>query len=264
MPSLAELQRDFSGALLDPDRPVPAAVAASTGVVARRFDVYRNNVVVGLVEALSVTYPAVARLVGDEFFRGAAGVFVRRAPPRSPLLFDYGGGFADFLDGFEPARSVPYLGDVARLEWAWNEAYHAADAPTLDPAALAAIPPDRLAELCIKMHPATRLVPSRYPIVTLVAANRGPAMADAVRLPEGGEDALVCRRGIEVGLHLLPTGGMVFLAALAAGRPLGLAAEEATAAAVDFDLGATLTCLLHSGAATRLVIDAPLNGARGG
>ena len=132
MPVLADLQAAFAGALLDPAKAAPTALSSSEGRrQSRRFDVYRNNVTVSLVEALESAFPAVCRLVGAEFFKAAARVYVRQQPPRSPVMLFYGETFPEFLETFEPAAGVPYLGDVARLEWARLKAYHAADAAAL-------------------------------------------------------------------------------------------------------------------------------------
>src|SRR5690606_15015602 len=107
----------------DPEQAVPGAVMAhSAGIPARRFAVYRNNVVVGLVNALAARFPALQRIVGEEFFRAMAQLYVRAHPPRSRLLMEYGDGFADFIAAFEPAAELPYLADIARLEAARTRA----------------------------------------------------------------------------------------------------------------------------------------------
>jgi hypothetical protein len=103
-------------AILDPGAPTPAGLADGAGRPAtRRFAVYRNNVVASLSEALEVAFPAIAKLVGNGFFRAMAGIFVRAHPPRSPLMMLYGAEFPDFLATFAPVAHLPYLADVARL-----------------------------------------------------------------------------------------------------------------------------------------------------
>ena len=253
MPQLADLQDQFAGALLDARLDTPAEVISPDGSAAgKRFNVYRNNVAVSLTESLAATYPAVHRLVGDEFFRGAAGIYLRREPPQSPVMLDYGAGFAAFLDGFAPAQSVRYLGDVARLEWAWNRSYYAADAPMLDPSALAAVGQGRLGAVRFEMHPAARLVRSAYPIVSLFTANRDGAVTETIRLPDHGEDGLVVRPRFDVEVMALPEGGGVFAEMLAAGRPLADAAAAAQEAHSFFDLSTNLANLLRAGAFTAL------------
>ena len=120
------MQSEFSKALLEPSQPTPQGVIRPDGKPAgKRFDVYRNNVVVSLIGALGDGYPAVRKTVGEKFFDAVASVYVRSHPPKTPLMIFYGDSFADFLDRFEPAQQIPYLADVARLEWARRRAYHA-------------------------------------------------------------------------------------------------------------------------------------------
>ncbi len=139
MRPLAERQRGFAAALLDAALPMPQGLVGPDGEPSpKRFAVYRNNVVVGLTETLKDAFPAVRRIVGPEFFQAMARAYVVLEPPRSPILLDYGAGFPDFIGPFEPAAVLPYLADVARIERAWAEAYHAPEAPPIDPAAFPA------------------------------------------------------------------------------------------------------------------------------
>ncbi len=145
---------EFAAAILDPDRPVPAGLIGPDGEPsAKRFAVYRNNVVAGLCDTLKAAFPAVRRIVGDAFFAAMARTYVLREPPNSPLMLDYGAGFAGFVDAFEPAAALRYLSDVARLERAWVEAYHAPEAEPLDPTVLAGIAPDELPHISLLLHP---------------------------------------------------------------------------------------------------------------
>jgi len=114
--TLASFQDRFVRTLLDPELPAPPA-----------FAVYRNTVTKGCIDALQANYPAVARLVGDEWFRAAALRFVRAHPPRAPMLVEYGEGFCAFLESFAPAAELPYLPAVARLDRLWTECHLASD-----------------------------------------------------------------------------------------------------------------------------------------
>jgi hypothetical protein len=176
---------------------------------------------------------------------------VRAMPPASPLLFEYGRDFPDFIERYEYAQPMPWLADVARIERAWLDAYHAADAPPLPADALAAIPPERLAESVFIAHPATRLVRSRHPSVTIFAANRGdgPVGRIEARVPE---DALVTRPGLEVTVRRLPPGGAAMLTRLMQGEPLGAAVAAAFAESPEFDLPANVAGLLDAGAFTAI------------
>jgi hypothetical protein len=236
----------FAGALLDPSRPAPAATQRRDGrSVDRRFAVYRNNVAVALIGALEARYPVVRRLVGDDFFRGMAGAFVAAEKPRSPALMLYGDAFPDFVARFPPAGAIPFLADVARLESAWVEAYHAAEAETLGVDALTSIASGVLETLRLRPHPAARLLRSAHPAASIWAAAQS---ADEPRRPEvwAAEEALVTRPDADVFVRVLPPGGFAFAAALFSGASLGEAATIATAD--DFDPGAHLIGLIEAGA----------------
>ncbi|NGO55843.1 DNA-binding domain-containing protein [Allomesorhizobium camelthorni] len=238
---------DFAGPLLDPERPPPAFIAGPNGKAAKkRYAVYRNNVTVSLINALAATFPATLRITGVDFFRAMARFHVRATPPTSPLLFEYGYDFPDFIERYEYAGSMPWLADVARIERAWLDAYHAADAAPLPPQALASIPPAHLADTILTPHPATRIVRSRYPAVTIFAANRvgGPVTPIEASEPE---DALVTRPGMEVVVRRLPPGGAVFLTRLLAGEPLAAAAEAALTDDSEFDLSANIAGMIEAG-----------------
>jgi hypothetical protein len=238
----------FAPPLLDPERDPPERVAGPNGKAARkRYAVYRNNVTVSLINALRAVYPATERITGADFFRAMARFHVRETPPTSPLLFEYGREFPDFIERYEHARSLPWLADVARIERAWLDAYHAADAQPLAPHALASISPERLVDTILEPHPATRVVRSRFAAVTIFSANRSDAPVGRITAAEG-EDGLVTRPGLDVVVRHLPPGGAVFLINLIAGEPLGSAAEAAFADSSNFDLSVNLAGMLEAGA----------------
>jgi hypothetical protein len=224
----------FSAALLSPDAPAPDLVTGPRGKRAeKRYNVYRNNVTVSLIAALSSIFPAVERITGEDFFRAMARFHVRETPPASPLLFEYGRDFADFIDRYEHAQDMPWLSDVARIERAWLEAYHAADAPTLRPEALATIPPEELGDVTFQPHPATRLISSAYPAVTIFAMNRSGPVGRVENRPEEG---LITRIDDEVTVRYLPPGGAAFLGALLSGECLAAAVAAGLEAEPAFDL----------------------------
>lgn len=253
MSPLAERLHAFGAALLDPGRPVPPGLVGPEGAPsALRFGVYRNNVMVGLVEALRANFPAVARLVGEPFFTVMARDFARAAPPAAPMMHDYGADFPAFVATFGPASGIGYLADVARIERAVTEAYHAAEADALDPAALAAIPPHRAGELRPRVHPSLRVVRSRHPALTIWRMNTGDGRPGPVDLGAGGEDALVVRPAAGVELRAMPPGGFEFVDALAMGSSLATAAAAALRADARFDLAGNLGELIAIGAFARL------------
>lgn len=245
------LQSSFAAALTDLHELAPPGVRSWTGTSRRRFAVYRNNVVTGLVDALAARFPVAQRIVGEAFFAAMAQVFVARCPPASPALLEYGGAFAQFVQGFEPAFELPYLPDVIRLEDARVRAYHARDAEPLSRDDLASIPLDRLAALAFDMHPSTALVRSPYPIVTIWAMNVGELELAPIE-DWSGEDALVVRPELSVHVHRLPAGGAAFVERLLAGDTLGVAAQTAMLESAEFDLVATLTTILSAGLLTSI------------
>jgi hypothetical protein len=253
----ASFQTSFADALLDADRPIPHGVIAHNAASpTRRFGVYRNNVVSSLVKALERRFPVVEKIVGDEFFAAMARVFVTEQPPRSPLLAAYGDDFPAFVAAFAPARDLPYLADIARLEAARTRAYYAADATPVGADQFATLDGEVAGDLCIAMHPSTEVVRSRFPIVTIWAMNSGEQELAPVE-DWRGEDALVARPHLDVQVRMLPPGGATFLLALAAGRPLGEAAEAALADEPDFDLTCNLAGLIGSGLAREILIPGP-------
>ena len=242
----------FAGALLDPDRAIPAAVAGPNGKAARkRYNVYRNNVTVSLINAMAAMFPATQRITGPDFFRAMARFHVRAIPPTSPLLFEYGRDFPEFIERYEYARPMPWLASVARIERAWLDAYHAADAEPLAPQALALIPPERLADVVLTPHPATRIVCSCFPAVTIFAANRSADPVGHIAATEP-EDALVTRPHLAVIVRRLPAAGAVFLKCLIAGEPLDAAVSAALAEHPEFDLPANIAGMLRAGAFTAI------------
>jgi Putative DNA-binding domain len=252
----ASTQDAFASALLDAARPIPAALTShTTREPVKRFAVYRNNVVVGLIDALADRFPVTSRLVGEEFFRAMARIYVTAHPPQSPLLMVYGDGFPDFIAGFAPAAEVIYLADVARLEAARTRAYHAADAETVDPRELAALDQHMLGGLRILPHPSAQIVRSPHPIVTIWAMNSGELALGPIE-DWRGEDALVVRPRLDVEVRSLPRGGAAFLAALLAGEALAAAIEAAQRESADFDLVVNLAGLMTAGVATAVSVPA--------
>lgn len=241
---------DFTPALLAPGRPPPAIIAGPNGKAAgKRYNVYRNNVTVSLINALAATFPATQRITGVDFFRAMARFHVRATPPTSPLLFEYGHGFPDFIERYEYAQPMPWLADVARIERAWLDAYHAADEAPLAPQALALLPPENLADTNFTPHPATRIVRSPFPAVSIFAANRKDGPVSPMEAIEA-EDALVTRPDLEVTVRHLPPGGAVFLLRLIAGETLGEAVVAAFSDYPRFDLSASIAGMIAAGAFT--------------
>jgi hypothetical protein len=253
----ASFQSAFANALLDLEQPTPPGLgAAGVADPPRRFAVHRNNMVAGLVKTLAARFPAVVNSVGTEFFDVMARAFVLAHPPRSPLLACYGDAFPNFIDAFAPVREVAYLADLARIEAARTRAYHAADAAPVLADVFAALAIEAASTMRLELHPSVEIICSSHPIVTIWAMNSGRRPLAPIE-NWCGEDALVARPHLEVEVHLLPPGGAEFLLALAAGRSLGEAAQDALDARPRFNLTDNMAGLIGCGLAGRIVTAAP-------
>jgi hypothetical protein len=243
MPSLRELQRSFVAATLFGD----VAALAAAGVIAKGLDaaarlgVYRNNILGNYRKALAASYPVVLRLVGAPFFNAAVDAFVRAHPSTRGDVNRYGGELARFLAAYPPARGLGYLPDVARLEWALDQAGIAADAQPLDLAALGSVPAGELDTLRFVLHPSAHLIASPYPILHIWRVNQPDYDGEvAVDLGEGGDALLVLRTAQGVSIEPLAPGEHALLAAFGAGATLATAAKRAAMAEPAFDLTASL------------------------
>ncbi len=251
MPSTVNVQAEFAGALLSTARPVPAGInGAAQGRAERRFAVYRNTVAAGLIAALQGRFPVVERLVGEDFFRAMARAYVALEPPSSPLLFRYGDGFPDFIARFTPAAPLPYLADVARLEYARGVAYHAADRDPLPPASFAALDKGRLADFTVTLHPSVVIVTSAFPILSIWLANQSETVTPLRH--RAAELALVSRPYFDVETRRLQPGTDAFLSALKGGATIGAAVEAGAEASTDFSAAEALATLLGANIAVEL------------
>lgn len=229
----------FAQALLNPDAALPPGLVDPEGRPApKRFSVYRNNVASSLTLALEAGFPTVRALVGDQFFAAMALIFLRAHPPRSRMLMLYGEEFPAFLAGFPPVAHLGYLPDVAWLELAMRESYHAADAAPLPEAEFQRLLGADIAGLRLILAPALRLLRSDWPVVSIWEAHQ----------PDGGpqpraeaEAALILRPEFDPHPHRLPVGGAEFIGGLLAGRTLG---ESLDLAGPQTDLAAILGLLI--------------------
>ncbi len=242
MSSLFELQQRFAAALRDPQARPPVASSP------RRFGVHRNNVAAGIFAVVAARFPAVRRIVGDDFFLAMASSYIEQSPPRSPILMRYGETFATFVAGFEPAADVPYLADVARLEWLQHEAYHAADATPIAAQELASVALDRIAELKFRLHPTLRLFASELPALSIWRTNAKPGEVLPAKFATEPEYALILRPSLEVDTHRIDAAMYAFVAALHEGQALVTAAERAMSRANHVDLQTSLASLITMGA----------------
>jgi hypothetical protein len=252
MPALLELQQALRAQLLG-EAPPPDEESAL------RLAIYRNTCLSTLVNALRLSFPAVQRLVGAEFFDASARAFIRRQPPASAWLNDYGGGFAGFLSGFVPAATLPYLADVARLEWTVNRALHAEDASGLDLARLALLAESARARVSFTAHPGLSLLRLEFPADAIWRAvlDQDAAAMAAIDLASGPVHLLIERDASGVQVRRLNVARWQFTARLCAGEPLYAALDDRA----DADISAWLAEHLSSGRFIAFDLRAPPTGA---
>lgn len=240
-------QAYFSRAVLDPALNVPAGLSTWNGSdPASRFAVYRNNVVVSLIDALADTFPVTQALVGEAFFRAMARVFLQTNQVKTRVLTWLGASFADFIETFPPATCLTYLSDVARLEMLRVRAYHAADAQPIELQILsqALADPDALGGLKLRLHPSAYLLKSQHAVWSLWAAHQDILSVEAIK-SELAQTVLVFRRDLNVEILNLSMAQGHFVTLLMAGEGLALAADAAVEHDQLFELGAFLAHLIR-------------------
>jgi hypothetical protein len=263
MPSLRELQAGFAAALFDAGSAREAPALRADGISpALRLGFYRTNVMENYRKALAATYPAIERLVGPGCFAHLAYEYARRHASQSGDVGAHGERFADFLERHAVSRDLPYLSEVARLEWAIDESFYEADRGALRLERLAAVPPEQVAALRLHLAPPCRLLRSRYPLLRIWQISQPDHTGDErVDLDAGGVELLVRREGYAVQVEPLCAAEYAMLDALRAGYGFGEAFDYALALDAAFDAGAFLRKHVASGVVCDFTVPAEVLAA---
>jgi hypothetical protein len=242
MSELLESQRGFAAALRDAEASSRASrwLAGDAALVTQRLAIYRANAAASAAKALAAAYSVLRQVVGDEFFDGLARDYLRAWPSACGNLYEYGGEFAAFLAQFPHARSLPYLPDLARLEWLVHRAYGAADAQPWDPAGLIAVAPESPGAIRFEWAAGTAVMNSAFPIAHIWTIHQPEHAGEFTVDWSVAERALVARAGLRVTVTALEVGDAAFIIAALAGGTLDDAATAALTADPAFDLGALL------------------------
>ena len=243
-------QTEFRAAIFDPEMAIP--VSLTDGVeqpTGKRFNIYCNNVIVSLKDALSESFPVISKLIGPQNFANLAGLYVRNHPPSDPRMMLYGTEFPAFLERFQPLQHVEYLADVARLELAQRYAYHAADAMPINPAIFGELPPEALAGSTVQFAPAMHIIRSSWPVLDIWHFN----MTEGAPQPSASaQDVLIARAEFDPVMLSMPAGSAELIALLQNQTTLGDALETIEQSHPDFDFSALLGLLLQTGALVAL------------
>jgi hypothetical protein len=249
MHSLRDLQAGFAAALFNPSASRDAPGIRSAGISpAVRLGFYRTNVFENYRKALAVTYPAVQTLIGSGLFDALAQDYTRRYSSRSGDVGAQGAHFAEFISRHPVARQLPYLADIARLEWCLEESFNEADTPPLSLERLAAVAPEQCEQLRFLLAASARLISSRYPIDRIwQICQPGHTGDEQIDLDAGGVDLLVRRQGYAVTTERLDTAELAMLTALASGYTFAEAFDYARSMRAAFDPAAFLPRFLANG-----------------
>lgn len=251
---LNKVQQGFRDCITDEAPDAFMAIFKGGGVSAEnRMKVYRNNVIRSLSNAVTVVYPLTEKLVGAEFLKEAVRQYVVANLPDQGNLNFYGATFPEFIRAYEPARGLPYLYDMARLEWAWEMATLAQDDEKLDPARLQEIPEDRIPYLRFTLRDSVRLIRSQYPLDKIVDFCRAETQDGTLDISGGAETHLmVIRPELQTQMRKTSNGEWILLSELRDRRTLLDAAEKAAEADASFGLAAILQKHLELGTFTEI------------
>jgi hypothetical protein len=238
---LRETQLGFQAALLGGSVDAAPEIRAGQLTAERRFAIYRHNVFSTLRGALADEYPVTKRIVGEGFFNHLADQFIRATPSPAGDLNQFGREWAGYLAAHAEVAALPYLPDVARLEWYWHCAFHAADVAAFDVARLASVPAEQHGALRFRCNPAATLMASRFPLFKIWQVNQPDYAGEmAIDWDVPGDHLVISREGVECTLRVLAKADFRFLQALFAGDNLEMAADAGFACDADFDLQSAL------------------------
>ena len=239
---LNDMQRRFKETILDhpdvvanPPEDLYAVFDEGDIALSNRLKVYRNNIVGSLTDVMIASFPAIEKLVGKEFMEGMARSFILAHPPSQGCLNQYGSGFAEFIEAFEPAKGLPYLPDIARLEIALNDAYYASDDIALSENALAQIAPEDLSEITLKPRSSVYLLQSNYPIHDIRDFALSEDQSDAPDIDSGPAYLMVYRPKLDTEIIILEHAEFEILSLFQAGEALGQAVETIMSKSPDFN-----------------------------
>lgn len=253
--------KTFARSLLAADEQIPAGLKVWDGSdPSERYGIYRNAVIVSLIDALADTFRVTQLLVGEDFFRWMAREYVKQSPPQSPVLAHYGANFPEFISAFESTASLPYLADVSRLEYELLQAFHAEDVLPISTSDLSCLldKPDKLFDYTFEFNPATRLIYSQFPIFSIWQAHQ--ADGDFAKIdPNKSQSALIFRIDFNTRLFEVNNADANFISQLEAGHCLGQAYENCQISLnAKPDVASVISMLINTNSLTGIKLDTPM------
>jgi hypothetical protein len=243
--SLRDTQAAFAAHLCGRDHPgLVAAIGGDSRTALQRLQLHRHHVTRSVGAVLAATFPTVAAVVGQEFFGLLARDFMIGTALEDPVLSRYGEHFPQFVTARQDMHGLPYLADVARLDWALNVAFHAGVEPRLSAADLTGWPQDALLSLSVRLPTGSSLIESAYPLDLIWQTSQPSSAVDKVDLAAGPACLMVFRRSEDAAFAVFSPGEAAFIKRLHRGDRLAIAAEHASRVEEDFDVAATFGRML--------------------
>lgn len=238
----SKLMLSHPDAVSKPDPALTPLFTCNENVLPMRLQIYQNNVVGSLTRAMQLTYPLIVILTGEGFAASLMRSFVRDNPPREACLARYGKGFDRYIESYAPARNLPYLADIARLEWAMNESFYAQDDSALHPSGLQNVPGCELADVTLQLRSSVRLLESGWPLLAIreFCLQDDRDESETLDLDQGGCRIMIYRPALSAEIESLDTTEYDFLKGIKEGRPLGYILESVLQTHPDFDFQAFL------------------------
>ena len=205
MPALPEIQQQFFAGIFERDTEIVDALLPSASLnAAERLGIYRGSIYGLFTTALAEIYPVCKRLLGEQFFDAMCDRYIPQHPSTSANLQDYGEAFSAFLQHFAPVAHLAFLPDVARLEWAWHNAFNAEDHVALDTERLQALNADEMSNIIFQLAPGASLLQSDHPIDQVWQANQADVTEPPqVNLSDGNVQLLIWRQGYNMRIDVL-------------------------------------------------------------
>lgn len=207
----------------------------------QRLQIYQQNIYAGLNKALTSLYPAIKKIVGEDFFNAATYHYIQQHPSTVINLNQFGENFSAFIAKLAPAQSLPYLSELAQLEWGYHQTSLAPDAEPLALTQLATIPQARYDQIKFHLHPASQLFSFSYPIFRIwQLCQAAPDNKENIDLDAGGEFILLIRRQLTIEFELLSAAEFALLSAFVAGKTFVVACDAALEIDAQFDVANAL------------------------